>query len=151
MGFKQKRVLFPRVTPLPTASPITPSPISTCYEQGPCADGCMMAECITFGELKCIPAPPCDEVDSARNVEKEQHSGYEVIDSGDEAAEDSQDLVAVLAAALAFVAVVVIGVALCYALRTKNGKAEKVSDDMNVEENVPDATVEMVVAASSTM
>jgi len=116
-----------------------------------------MAECITFGELKCIPAapcdeaPPCDEVDSARNVEKEQHSGYEVIDSGDEAAEDSQDLVAVLAAALAFVAVVVIGVALCYALRTKNGKAEKVSDDMNVEENVPDATVEMVVAASSTM
>jgi len=88
---------------------------------------------------------------AARSIEKDQHLGYDVVDSGDEAAEDSLDLAAVLAASLACVAVVVIGVALFYALRRKNGKAQKVSDEMIVKEDVPNDTVEMFVEAPSTM
>jgi len=138
-----------------------------------CEEGCPSDEC----ECACVPEAPCAifefpsenptalpspsptadptssglESGAARSIEKEQDLGYGVNDSGDEAAEDSLNLAAVLGAALAFVAVVVIGVALCYALRRKDGKAEKVSDEMIVEEDVPDATVEMVVEASSTM
>lgn len=92
---------------------------------------------------------------NARSIEKEQDLGYDLIDSDDEAAEDSQDLAAVLGAVLAFVAVVAIGVALFYALRVKDGKAKKeekaVADEMIVEEDVPDASAEMVTDAPSTM
>jgi len=92
----------------------------------------------------------------ARSIEKEQDLGFDVIDSDDEAAEDSQDLAAVLSAALAFVAVVVIGVALFYALRTKDGKAKKeeekaVADEMFAEKDVPGASVEMSTDAPITM
>jgi len=123
-----------------TPAPILPAPITTATTLAP-----------TY-----TPAPITTSTyetmalgDEARNIEKDQHLGYDVVDSGDEAADDSLDL-AVLAASLACVAVVVIGVALFYALRRKNGKAEKVSDEMIVEDNIPDDTVEMFVEAPST-
>jgi len=107
------------------------------------------AEPTDFSTTSTTPAPTIGQF--ARGIEKEQHLGYDVVDSGDDAAEDSQDLAAVFAASLAFVVVLVIGVALCYALRMKNGKAETVADEMIVEEDVPDATVDMVVEAPITM
>merc|ERR1712204_121139 len=91
---------------------------------------------------------PDAETGSARSIEKEQDMGYGVVGSGDEVKDEAaEDFAAVLAASLAFVAVVVIGVALFYALRAKDGKVEKVekvADGMIVGKDVTDAVVEMV-------
>lgn len=91
-------------------------------------------------------------VGNARSIEKEQDMGYDVVDSGDEVkdgAADSQDLAAVLAASFAFVAVVVIGMALFYAMRTKEENV--VVNEMIVKKEVSDVSVEMVTEAPITV
>lgn len=139
-------------TPKPTT--VTPAPITNTLKPTTPKPTTVTPAPTTITPAPSTASPTAStplDYGAARSIEKDQHLGYDVVDSGDEAADDSLDLAAVLAASLACVAVVVIGVALFYALRRKNGKAEKVSDEMIVEEDVPDDTVEMFVEAPSTM
>ena len=88
--------------------------------------------------------------DPARSIERQQDSGYDVIESGeqvmDDAASDS-DLVAVLVASVAAVAVMAIALALFCVLRKKVKKQE---DMKKVAGHVPSSSVEMSGVARTT-
>jgi len=87
----------------------------------------------------------------ARSIERLQDSGYDVIESGeqvmDDAASDS-DLVAVLVASLAAVAVMAIALALFFVLRKK--KVKKQEDMKKVDGHVLSSSVEMSDTARTT-
>jgi len=91
-----------------------------------------------------------------RAVDEELHDpSFDTFESDEEATDSDSNLLAVLAASSAFVAVVCISVTLLYALRRKHsGEEAKVADEMIVEEDVPDHTdvsVEMITETPITM
>jgi len=90
------------------------------------------------------PAKADASGDPARSIERQQDSGYDVIESGEQvmndAAEDSH-LMAVLLASLAVVAVMAIAVVLYCVLRKKEVKVEE--EKKTVDGHVPSSSIEM--------